>query len=141
MVLYPCPHPFLPFHPYPQLANLVPHLNQQPSIHINFTSITAEGSYTPFFSNLSNPSSLTFFVPLFLRMNVTSCHTCVILLTVIMNLNLLSLGTLVAAAPCCVFNATRHEIYWRLHMDDRVFANTLIWYYCQRNTHMTHRNQ
>ena len=44
----------------------------------------------------------------------------------IMGLNWLSLDTLVPAAPCFVFYATRHQIYWRCDMDAMVFASNLI---------------
>ena len=58
-----------------------------------------------------------------------------ILLSDIIVLNLLSLGTLVLVAPCCVFYATRHQICWSFNTDDVVFASTLIWYHT--NTHNT----
>ena len=38
-------------------------------------------------------------------------------------------GSFVPAAPCCVFYATWNQIYWRLDMNDMVFASTQIW--CQ----------
>ena len=47
----------------------------------------------------------------------------------------MSLGILVAVAPCCVFYATRHQIYWRLKRDDMVFVSILIWYHIHRQTH------
>ena len=31
-----------------------------------------------------------------------------------------------ALVPCCVFHATRHQIYCRFDTDDMVFASTLI---------------
>ena len=43
----------------------------------------------------------------------------------IIDLNLLSLNILVTAAPCYVFYAIRHQIYWRFYLDDMVFADTL----------------
>ena len=52
-----------------------------------------------------------------------------------MDLTLSSLGTLVAAAPCCVFYATKCQVYWRFDMDDINFASTLIWYHTYRQTH------
>ena len=39
-----------------------------------------------------------------------------------MDLNLASLGTLVTAAPWCVFYATWHQTYRSLNTNDRVFA-------------------
>ena len=45
------------------------------------------------------------------------------LLNDIMDLNLSSLGTLVMAAYCCAFYATRHQTYCT---DDILFASTLI---------------
>ena len=75
---------------------------------------------------LSNLPSSTLFVALFIWLNVSSHHSCVILLNNIMDLDLSSLGTLIWAAPCYVFYATRHHIYQRLDIDDMVFASTLI---------------
>ena len=56
---------------------------------------------------------------------------CIILFNDIMDLNLLSLSTLVPVSPCCVFHATKHQIYWRFEMNDMVSASTLIWYHTQ----------
>ena len=39
---------------------------------------------------------------------------------------------MVPVAPCCVFHATRHQIYQSCGMHDVVFASTLIWYHTQR---------
>ena len=68
-------------------------------------------------------------VTLFLGLNVSSCHICVVLLNDIIDQNLLGLGTLVLAAPCCVFYATWHPIYRRFDTKDMVFTITLIWYH------------
>ena len=84
---------------------------------------------------LSNLPSSTLFVALFIWLNVSSHHSCVILLNNIMDLDLSSLGTLIWAAPCYVFYATRHHIYQRLDIDDMVFASTLIWYHTHRQAH------
>ena len=53
-----------------------------------------------------------------------------------MDLNLSSLGTLVPAATCYVFYATKNQIY-RFDIDDMAFASTQIWYHTQ--THTGHR--
>ena len=42
-----------------------------------------------------------------------------------MYLNLLNLNILVPAAPCSVFYAIRHQIYWRFYLDDMVLSDTL----------------
>ena len=76
------------------------------------------------------PPSSTVFVALLLWLNVWSHQICVILHE-IMDLHLLSLGTLVPAVPCCVFY-TRHQVYQRFDRDDMVFASTAIWYHPQR---------
>ena len=55
-----------------------------------------------------------------------------------MGLNLSTLDILVPAAPCCVFYAARHQIYWRSDMGDLVFAGTLIWYHTHGQTHTGH---
>ena len=53
------------------------------------------------------------------------CHyaTSNVLFCLIMDLNLLSLGTLVLAAPCCMFYATRHQTYWRFDTN-----NPVLWF-------------
>ena len=91
------------------------------------------------FPNLSNPSiprpPPTFFAVLFLWLTVWSRQMeCVILLNDIM----FSLGTLVLTAPCCVFYATRNQIYWRFETDDMVLASTLIWHQTYRQTKIRH---
>ena len=60
-----------------------------------------------------------------------------------MEVNFLSLGTLVLAAPCCAFHATKYQIYW-LETDDRVFTNwfdmvTQIWYHTHRQSYKWHK--
>ena len=58
-----------------------------------------------------NPFAL--FVVLFLSVNGWLCHVwCANLLNVILCLHMLSLSTLVPEGPCCVFYATRHQVYW-----------------------------
>ena len=73
--------------------------------------------------------------PTFLKFCPTSQHPptlfvalflCVILINDIMDLNLSSLGNLVLTTPCCVFYATRNQIYRRFDTDDMVFASALI---------------
>ena len=54
-----------------------------------------------------------------------------------MDLKLLIFGTLVLAAPCCVFYAGRHWIYWRFITNGMVYAITLIWYHKHRKTQDT----
>ena len=81
------------------------------------------------FSNLSNPLTPTLFVVLFLWLTVWSHkREWVILLHDI----IFSLGTLVLAAPCCVFYATSNQICWRFDTDDMVFASGLIWHQTYR---------
>ena len=75
----------------------------------------------------------------YLWVNVWSYHIlCVIFLNDIMDLNLLSLDTLVAAATCCVFYAPSIKFTqgftWMT-----VFASTLIWHHTQRQTHSGHK--
>ena len=55
-----------------------------------------------------------------------------------MDLNFLSLGTLVIAAPCCVFYATMYWIYCRFDTDGIVFAIILIWCHKHRQIHIEH---
>ena len=43
-----------------------------------------------------------------------------------MDLNLLSLGTLVPAAPCCGFYTKVNQICTRFDTDDTVFASTQV---------------
>ena len=45
---------------------------------------------------------------------------------------------LMLVTPCCVFYATRHQIYRRFEKGDTVFASTLIWYHTHRQTHLGH---
>ena len=60
-------------------------------------------------------------------------------LRIIMDLNLLSFGSLVLVAPCCVFYATRQQTYRyrRFNTDNSVFASPQTWYH----THRIHRGQ
>ena len=81
------------------------------------------------------PPLPTFFAVLFLWLTVWSRQMeCVILLNDIM----FSLGTLVLTAPCCVFYATRNQIYWRFDTDDMVFASALIWHQTHRQKQIRH---
>ena len=68
------------------------------------------------------------FVALLLWLNVWPHHTCVILLNDIIDLNLLSLGTIVPVAPCYVFYATRHQICWGFDPNDMDLTSIMIWY-------------
>ena len=59
------------------------------------------------------PTALS--VVLYFWLNGWSYHIwCAILLNDIMNLHMLSLGTLVPEGPWCVFYVTRHQMYWGL---------------------------
>ena len=93
--------------------------------------------YQPFFTFFKfcpNSDSPALFVASFFRLNVSSRHILWdILLNGIIDINLLSLGTLVLAAASCVFRATRHQINGRLETDGMVFASTLICYYTRRH--------
>ena len=83
------------------------------------------------------PSAL--FVALFLWLYKSSRHSRVILLNDVTNLNLLSLGALVAL--CYVVYATWHQIFWRFDLDDVVFASNLICYHTHTHTHThTHKH-
>ena len=88
----------------------------------------------PFFHILSNPQAL--FVALFLWLNMWSSQNWRVIL-IIMDLNLLSLGT--SSTLLCVFkrNGTKNLIYRSFHMNEMVFASTLIWYHCTLVVHVT----
>ena len=87
------------------------------------------------FSNLSNPLTCTLFVVLFIWLTVWSYQKgCVILLNDI----IFSLGTLVLTAPCCLFYATRNQIYWRFDTDGMIFTSALIWHQTYRQTKIRH---
>ena len=59
---------------------------------------------------------------------------CVILRNHIMDQHMSSLGIIVPKGPCCVFYATRHQVYWSLpHCG--LFTSILIWYHTK--THRT----
>ena len=45
---------------------------------------------------------------------------------VTMDLHLSNLGTYAPEAPCCVFYATRRQVYCRFDTDDMSFASTLV---------------
>ena len=78
------------------------------------------------------PPSSDFVQPLLLCvvllpwLNLWSRYISVLLLDNIMNLNLLSLGTVVSAASCCVLYSTRYQIYWRFNTYNMVFTTTVI---------------
>ena len=87
------------------------------------------------FSNLSNPLTPTLFVVLFVWLTVWSHQKEWVIL---LNDIIFRLGTLVLTAPCCVFYATRNQIYWRFETDDMVLASTLIWHQTYRQTKIRH---
>ena len=63
------------------------------------------------------PIPTTLSIVLFLWLNGWSCHLCCAILLNIMDLHMLSLGTLVSEGPSCKFYATRRQVYWGLkHM-------------------------
>ena len=84
---------------------------------------TVPALLTLHFLILSKPAAV--FVAFFLWSTVSSYLSCVILFKDIMDLNLLSLGTLVLAAPCCVVYARRHWIRCRFDTDGRVFQTVV----------------
>ena len=55
----------------------------------------------------------------------------------IMDLHMSSLGTLVPEGPCCVFYATRYQVYWNL-IPCVFFASTLICYHTQTHKDISH---
>ena len=69
------------------------------------------------------PSPLALFVALFLRLTMWSCF---LFIWWYYGPNLQCLGNIVPAASCCVFYATRHQIYWRFDMDDMILTSNLI---------------
>ena len=81
--------------------------------------------FSPPPSLIHQPHTLVPFVVLLIWLNLLSHQIkCIILLFGIM---LLTLDTLIPAAPCCVFYATRNQIHWRCDTDDLVFTGTLMW--------------
>ena len=60
----------------------------------------------------SNPTTL--FDVLFLYLNGWLCSISWVISLNIMNLRRMSLGNFVPGRPCCVFYATRHQVYWGL---------------------------
>ena len=52
-----------------------------------------------------------------------------------MDLLLLSLGTLLPEAPCYVFYATMHQVYCRFDTDGMAFSGILILYKTHTHTH------
>ena len=121
-------------------------------IHTYISSIVGRGFLTPLIFRrlpyIANPLPLFFkfsptvprlqFVVCSLWLDVSSRHICVFLLNDAMDLNLLSLATLVLAALCCLFYATRDQMHWIFEIYSIVSANTLIWYHKQANTHTWH---
>ena len=78
---------------------------------------------TPHFLVLSKPTAV--FVAFFLWLTASSHLSCVVLFKDIIDLNLLSLCTLVLAAPCWVVYARRHWICCRFDTDGRVFQTVV----------------
>ena len=91
----------------------------------------------PFFRFCLSPLPLLLFV-VFLWLNMWSCQIQSLnLVNNFMDLNLLSLGSLVPAAPCCAFYTTMHQVDSRYDTDDMVFAKSQVW--C--NILRAHRDQ
>ena len=88
----------------------------------------------PFLSNfVQHPTNPTLFVALLLWLNMSSCHIyCNVLLSDNMDLNSLSLGTLLYVLFIQASNLLR------LGTDDMVFASTMICYPTHRQTHTGH---
>ena len=84
------------------------------------------------------PPTQMLFLLVFLLNGWWSHHIwCVDLLSDIMDLHMSSLGTFVIEGPCCVFYATRYQVYWGL-WDKWFFASTLIWYHWDTKSHTAH---
>ena len=47
-------------------------------------------------------------------------------------------GALVLEASCCVFYATRHQVYSRFDINHMVFVSTLIWYHTPKQVYTQH---
>ena len=84
---------------------------------------------TPYLKFCPTPNP-PLFVALFLWLDGWSCHIwyfiSVILINYIVDLYMLSLGTLVPEGPCSMFYATRPLVYWGLTND--VFFLLLFWF-------------
>ena len=87
-------------------------------------------------SKFCTTPSLCYFLPCFFG------TWCVVLFSNIMDLNLLSVGTLVLAAPWYVFYGTKSPIYYWFDTDDMIFATAMTWYHkhWQTNTGSTGTN-
>ena len=69
--------------------------------------------FGPSFPENSTPTA--FFVTLLIWLNLQLQHIwCVFLVNDIVDIHMSSLGTLVPEEPCCVYYATRCQVYWRL---------------------------
>ena len=87
-------------------------------------------------SKFCTTPSLCYFLPCFFGTR------CVVLFSNIMDLNLLSVGTLVLAAPWYVFYGMKSPIYHWFDTDDMIFATAMTWYHkhWQTNTGNTGTN-
>ena len=87
-------------------------------------------------SKFCTTPSLCYFLPCFFG------TWYVVLFSNIMDLNLLSLGTLVQAGPWYVFYGTKSPIYYWFDTDDLIFATAMTWYHkhWQTNTGNTGTN-
>ena len=87
-------------------------------------------------SKFCTTPSLCYFLPCFFG------TWYVVLFSNIMDLNLLSLGTLVLAGPWYVFYGTKSPIYYWFDTDDLIFATAMTWYHkhWQTNTENTGTN-
>ena len=88
----------------------------------------------------TNPTAL--FVALFLWLNEWSCNIwCVASLNGLIHMS--NLGTLVPESPCCVFYATRRQVYWGL--TNNVVFLLVLWldapHTHTKKTDSTHRGQ
>ena len=66
--------------------------------------------------------------------HATSSKSFCLILTILWTLTCRNLAPWYQQDLCFVFYATRHQTYWRLVIDDIVFACTLIWYHTHRQT-------
>ena len=85
----------------------------------------------PSFPVAANPTPppLLLLLPCFIWLSRWSCHIwCAILLNDIMDLQMLSLGTLVPEGPWCVFYTKMHQLYW----------GTLVLWFDVTHTHTQH---
>ena len=97
------------------------------------------------FSNVVQPPTLPrclslhpfrFFVVLFLLVNCWLSHIrCANLLNGILGLHMLILSTLVPEGPCCVFYATRRQVYWGMTHNVAFCWYSILISHAQKHTH------